>query len=769
MRNESRLLLAGMAWAAIALLAAMPALSIDLFPTNLEVTQSIQDLSSTVALVEGRETWVRAYAASDGPTGTATAELWGELGGPGGTLVGPLSPTNPFGGYTFVTPSAARADLSGSFQFNLPPSWLAGDLHLRVEIDSADDVAESDETNNEIELTISFDTGYPAKVAFLDIVHAGAGAPRVVDKLSAISFIDRAYPVRGVDILGSRTLDLSSINLGNDRCGCTRDTDDDCTAPATCNNISTLRCSADTDCGCGFMNAVTGILRASDYLRFSDSYGPARKYYSMVSDGGATAFMRGCAGGNVGSGPAGSPAPIPLFSWDTDASYADWYTAHELGHTWGRPHATCCGALGSASGFPDANCSMSSTGDDTYYGWDKLDRSVLAPSQNQGDDGNYTDIMSYCPQQWPSDFTAKEVKARISADSFNIFPEPGQEPQDYVLVRGSVNLDLDVALIGEMQRIKSTRLPYETVQGDWSIILRDKQDADLFEHSFTPILVEVGAPADPAFVGKPLHRAGYFAEIVPDDIDTTRVVIARNGKVLDTYDVSPNSPTVTLQAPNTGGVVQDKVDVVWTASDTDGDPLSASILYSPDDGQSWTTVAVQVPGSPFTVDLRDMPSSQNARLRVVVTDGFNTGSDDSDEPFALLDQPPAVAILTADGTSFQPDEGVLLSGIAVDATDGMLSDDIRWYSDVSGFLGVGALIDAGTLPSGPHVITAEVNDQLQQLATAEIVIAVSKGALAVPALSPIAMWVVVSLIGLAAGGALAAGARRTQNGVSAKG
>jgi len=746
--------------ATLTLLATTPVHAIDLFPTDLEVTQSIQDLASSMFLVAGRETWVRAYAASDGATGTATAELWGELGGPGGTLVGPLAPTNPFSGYTFVTPAATRADLSGSFQFSLPPSWLSGNLHLRVIIDSLDDVVESDETNNELELTVSFLIGVDAKVAFLDYIHAGAGAPRVVDKLAAISFIGRTYPVRRVDIRASRTLDLRPINLGNDVCNCTRDMAGTCAAPGTCSNIPTLRCSANTDCGCTFLNSVTGILRAADYLNFSGSIGPARKYYGMVNDGGGTAFMRGCAGGHIGSGPAGNPALYTNFSWDTDGSYADWYTAHELGHTWGRPHAPCCGAGGSPAGFPDANCSISSTGDDSFYGWDTLDRSALVPSQNQGDDGNYTDIMSYCPQEWASDFTATKVFQQIAVNADILYPPPGQEPSEYILVRGTVNFDLDVALIGEMQRISSTRIPYETVPSEWSIILRNKQDVDLLEHAFTPIPVEVGQPADPALLGIPLHDTGYFVEIVPYDVDTQRVVIARNGNVLDTFEVSPNSPTVTLLTPNNGGVVQDLVIVDWNAADVDGDPLTASILYSPDAGQSWTTVAVQVPASPFTVDLREMPGSQNARLRVSVTDGFYSASDDSDESFTLVDQGPAVAILTADGSIFQPGANVMLSGIAVDATDGMLSDMIRWYSDMSGFLGIGAFIDAGVLPEGPHVIRAEVNDQLQQLATAEINILVSDQASPVPSLSHFAISLVVVLLALAAWSLLAI---RTRN------
>ena len=54
--------------------------------------------------------------------------------------------------------------------------------------------------------------------------------------------------------------------------------------------------------------------------------------------------MRGCAPVNgmisatgfarVGSGPVGSGD----WGWDFDGSYADWYSGHEVGHAFGRPH-----------------------------------------------------------------------------------------------------------------------------------------------------------------------------------------------------------------------------------------------------------------------------------------------------------------------------------------------------------------------------------------------------------------------------------------------
>ena len=49
-------------------------------------------------------------------------------------------------------------------------------------------------------------------------------------------------------------------------------------------------------------------------------------------------------------GPSRPARPGPgRFGWDTDGSYGDWYSGHELGHTFGRFHAEFCGAGGGAA------------------------------------------------------------------------------------------------------------------------------------------------------------------------------------------------------------------------------------------------------------------------------------------------------------------------------------------------------------------------------------------------------------------------------------
>ena len=73
-------------------------------------------------------------------------------------------------------------------------------------------------------------------------------------------------------------------------------------------------------------------------------------YYGLVSDGDGSFFMRGLASGIPGTADpstvASGPTGVNTWGWDTDGSYGDWYTGHELGHTFGRFHAEFCGAGG---------------------------------------------------------------------------------------------------------------------------------------------------------------------------------------------------------------------------------------------------------------------------------------------------------------------------------------------------------------------------------------------------------------------------------------
>ncbi|HID19485.1 MAG TPA: hypothetical protein EYP28_00880 [Methanophagales archaeon] len=148
----------------------------------------------------------------------------------------------------------------------------------------------------------------------------------------------------------------------------------------------------------------------------------------------------------------------------------------------------------------------------------------------------------------------------------------------------------------------------------------------------------------------------------------------------------------------------------WKAEDKDGDPLSFSILYSPDKGNSWFPVAWNVQGESYKVDTLILPGGDAAMVRVIVTDGFNTAQDDSDGTFKVAGKPPAAFIIRPEAnTPFSSGEVISFEGEATDLEDYSIPDaSFIWSSDSTVF-GTGRRVNA-RLPDWVYKVTLTVVD-----------------------------------------------------------
>ena len=99
---------------------------------------------------------------------------------------------------------------------------------------------------------------------------------------------------------------------------------------------------------------------------------------------------------------------------------------------------------------------------------------------------------------------------------------------------------------------------------------------------------------------------------------------------------------MTLLAPNGGEawLPYGEHIISWAGSDKDGDPLRYDLRYSPDGGLTWETVAINLAGTSYALDAGYLAGSQQALLRVLATDGVNTGQDTSDAAFEVEAKPP---------------------------------------------------------------------------------------------------------------------------------
>ena len=141
-------------------------------------------------------------------------------------------------------------------------------------------------------------------------------------------------------------------------------------------------------------------------------------FYGMLADTkdpntGNWVFPRGqaCCGTAVSSGPVGADGSSGYFWYNGDGTYADWYAAHEIGHTLGRAHPVtkgvnastrACGQSEDDASYP-YNYAQIGVNDNTE-GFDAGDPSLGQPIRIYPGTQWY-DVMSYCAEQWISDYT----------------------------------------------------------------------------------------------------------------------------------------------------------------------------------------------------------------------------------------------------------------------------------------------------------------------------------------------------------------------------
>ena len=128
-----------------------------------------------------------------------------------------------------------------------------------------------------------------------------------------------------------------------------------------------------------------------------------------------------------------------------------------------------------------------------------------------------------------------------------------------------------------------------------------------------------------------------FSRLIPEVPGTRKIVLKKGSQVLAERDATANSPTVRVLSPNGGerfnaGAL---VRVTWQSADADGDALKHAVLFSRDAGQSWLPLAMDYAGQEFSFTLDASDASKDARVKVLVTDGFHGAEDSSDAGFLV--------------------------------------------------------------------------------------------------------------------------------------
>jgi hypothetical protein len=599
---------------------------------GIEVTQVVQDMNQSVPLVANKPTVVRVYLSR--PSG-------GEL-----TVRGEIAVRRTPTGAAQSVPSlntarikpaqnghlrAKREDLRLSLNFRLPASLVGpGRIYIRLAgLKNAATGAPVLCADCGQDVTVEFEESAPLRIRLIRLRYK-AGNPAANQVASAHdlalikSWLRRAYPV--AEVISSEITVDANFGPPFDREDDTNDCDD--------------------------ANAQISALRNLD---ISGGMDKRTHYYGLVADAGG--FMRGCANAipsapnpaAVASGPVGPDD----FGWDKDGSYGDWYTGHELGHTFGRKHiGSGCGETSDDPQYPFPAGQLSGAGGD-FVGFDVGD-SALGLKMNALPGVEWHDVMSYCKNQWISSYTYSAILKRLKAEAkLGAGPVPAgdeaaadadaiaaadalevkMESGNFINVVATVNLTRGTGKIKYVNPVSSVLVPEAGEESQVRIRVRAADGEVLREY---PAAVKLNTCTEP---GK--DQKGVVDTAITLQPEARALELLIDGKTVDTYQAIAPPPEISnirrretvedasdaLSTESADNLVAFEWDVAGGGDAALADAATSNITYnvqvSTDGGNTWQTVAVGRTTPDATIDRSQFPDAAHIMVRVIATNGFD--------------------------------------------------------------------------------------------------------------------------------------------------
>lgn len=425
---------------------------------------------------------------------------------------------------------------------------------------------------------------------------------------------------------------------------------------------------------------------------------PPNDYYGFLYWGG-----EGCAGH--------AELHTPFFR--TSACGAPPYVAaHELNHAIGAAHAGNGHGEIDGGGFDPAYPGWHGQVEPDSWGLNVYTMQVHPPTVLTGD-GSTHDFMSYGHDaEWVSRYTWNLTAANLGSPAI----DPGKasglpslltmptEPNvdDYVAFRGLVNAggQLDLA------PFFSSWQPGNG-QGDGTYLLEFRDINDDVLTTLAPDAVRM-QDIDQTW--------SLFAQSIAVPTGWRRLVLRENGVEIQSWlrsahlpAVNVTSPVPGFQWPNSG-----QVDLTWSASDADNDPLHFRVLALHGADNELFTLASNLTGSSFTIDRATLPGGGDWTIIVEASDGF----DRVFAPFVsgwVDPMPPQVRILEpVDGSVQVAGSKVPAMGVVADIQGDIPDGNHLWYLD-GNYVDFGSSVELPAIMTpGPHQLQFTVNNAFQQ-------------------------------------------------------
>ncbi len=410
------------------------------------------------------------------------------------------------------------------------------------------------------------------------------------------------------------------------------------------------------------------------------------------------------SGSSAVRGLATSASSVGWCTQDKDSLRNEVCLAHELGHTHGVDHVNELGCPIEIleAGYDGAYDAAYSTSTYDYMksnagsGW-------ISPYV-------WSRIFGTAFGGCPSTTTKSSASSTFMLNDINTTGEPAEAftlntPIPTVQVSGLVNNEGPAVLDHMFQQIGGEPFSSSNPAGDYCLEFKDSENSLLSKHCFDLSFTELES-------GKPSNSSGFFFKL-PLNTNTKHVLLKKGESVLAERIASVNPPEVEITQPVASTMVTSPLTIAWSGTDSDSDSLRYNVLYTPDGGNSYSPIAVQIEGESLEVDGDYLAGGDNASIKVIASDGLHTSEAES-EIFQVSRKAPVAHIShPATDTLIHSDEQVILEGTGQDLEDGVLSgSSMVWNSDVTGDLGVGSqlILAAGSLPDGKHEITLTAAD-----------------------------------------------------------